>query len=50
MNEASFVLVKVLQRFDRIEALDMTGPLPKALTITLQPGNGVKVRMHRANS
>ncbi|KAL2070874.1 hypothetical protein VTL71DRAFT_13900 [Oculimacula yallundae] len=48
LNEASFFIVRVLQRFDKIEALDMTGPLKKGITITLQPGDGVKVRMHRA--
>lgn len=50
LNEASFVIVRVLQRFDKIEALDMSGPLKKGITITLQPGNGVKVKMHRASS
>ncbi|EKD19071.1 hypothetical protein MBM_02308 [Drepanopeziza brunnea f. sp. 'multigermtubi' MB_m1] len=50
LNEASFFMVRVLQRYDVIEALDMTGPLKKGLTITLQPGDGVKVRMHRASS
>ncbi|KAH7354752.1 cytochrome P450 alkane hydroxylase-like protein [Rhexocercosporidium sp. MPI-PUGE-AT-0058] len=50
LNEASFVIVRVLQRFDKIEALDMTRPLKKGITITLQPGDGVKVKMHRASS
>ncbi|KAH9214462.1 cytochrome P450 alkane hydroxylase-like protein [Leptodontidium sp. 2 PMI_412] len=50
LNEASFVIVRVLQRFDKIEALDMSGPLKKGITITLQPGDGVKVKMHRASS
>ncbi|CZT00411.1 related to n-alkane-inducible cytochrome P450 [Rhynchosporium agropyri] len=49
LNEASFFIVRVLQRFDKIEALDMIGLLKKGLTITLQPGDGVKVRMHRAS-
>jgi cytochrome P450 len=47
LNEASFVLVKFLQRFDKIEALDM-GPIKKGLTITLSPRDGVKVKLHRA--
>ena len=47
LNEASFVLVKILQKFDRIEALDM-GPIKKGLTLSLSPANGVKVRLHRA--
>ncbi|TVY38159.1 Cytochrome P450 [Lachnellula subtilissima] len=50
LTEASFVMVKMLQRYDNIEALDMTGKIPKALTLTMAPGNGVKVRMHRADS
>jgi len=48
LNEASFVLVKFLQRYDRIEAEDMTSPIKKALTIILAPGD-VKVKMHRAS-
>lgn len=49
LNEASFVLVKLLQRYDRIEAEDMASPIKKALTIILAPGgDSVKVRMHRA--
>lgn len=48
LNEASFTLMKFCQRFDKIEALDMTGPLKKGLTIVLSPGDGVKVRLHRA--
>jgi len=50
LNEASFVLVKVLQRFDQIEALDMVTELKKGLTLTLAPGDGVKVKLHRATS
>lgn len=44
------MVVKMLQRYDNIEALDMTGEIPKAVTLTMAPGNGVKVRMHRATS
>lgn len=44
------MLVKLLQRYDNIEALDMTGPLRKALSLTLSPADGVKIRMHRAVS
>jgi hypothetical protein len=47
LNEASFVIVKLLQRYDKIEALDM-GPLKKGITATLAPADGVKVKMHRA--
>lgn len=44
------MMVKILQRYDNIESLDMAGKIPKALTLTMSPGNGVKVRMHRADS
>lgn len=44
------MMVKILQRYDNIEALDMTGPLNKGLSVTLSPGDGVNVRMHRAAS
>lgn len=47
LNEASFVLVKFLQGYDGLEALDL-GPIRKGLTITLSPAKGVKVRLHRA--
>lgn len=47
LNEASLVIVKFLQRYDKIEALDM-GPIIKGLALTLSPGEGVKVRMHRS--
>ncbi len=50
LNEASFVMVKLLQRFDKIEAADMKSPIQKSLTIILAPGeNGTTVRMHRAS-
>ena len=48
LTEASFVVVKILQRYDAIEALDMTGKIKKGLSFTLKPGDGVKVKMHRA--
>lgn len=48
LTEAGFVIAKILQRYDRIEALDMTGKLKKGLAITLRPGDGVKIKMHVA--
>jgi hypothetical protein len=47
LNEVSFVLVRLLQRYDKIESLD-DGPIVKQITMTLSPGN-VSVRMHRAD-
>jgi len=49
LNEASFVLAKMLQRYDRIEALDR-GKIRKSLTLTLAPAGGVKIKLHRAAS
>jgi hypothetical protein len=43
------VVVKILQRFDRLEALDK-GPVRKSVTLALAPGAGVKIKMHRASS
>jgi hypothetical protein len=43
------VVVKFLQRYDKIEALDMVNPLKKGLTLTLSPGDGVKIKMHKAS-
>lgn len=43
------MLVRLLQRFDAVEALDMgPGALKKGLTLTLSPANGVNVRLHKA--
>jgi hypothetical protein len=49
LNEASFVVVKILQRFDLIEALDK-GPIIKGMSLTLSPLKGTKIKMHRASS
>ena len=49
LNEASFILVKFLRRFNMMEALD-SDPIRKALTIVLSPANWVKVKLHRAVS
>lgn len=48
MNNMAFVIAKFLQRYDKIEALDMSPP-KKGLSIVLAPGDGVKVKMHRAS-
>ena len=42
--EASFVIVRLLQRFDDIQNLDAE-PETHRLTLTSCPGNGVKVRL-----
>jgi len=50
LNEVSFVLVRFLQRYDRIEAVDMVSPLKKKLSVTLGPAEGQNIRLHRAAS
>jgi cytochrome P450 len=50
LNEVGFVLVRFLQRYDRIEAVDTVSPLKKKLSITLGPANGQKIKLHRATS
>jgi cytochrome P450 len=50
LNEVSFVLVRFLQRYDRIEAVDMASPLRKKLSVILGPAEGQKIRLHRATS
>ncbi|TVY83945.1 Cytochrome P450 52A12 [Lachnellula suecica] len=48
LTEASFVAVRLMQRFDIMESL-ITDPLPRFnLKLTTSPGTGVKVRLHEA--
>jgi chaperonin cofactor prefoldin len=44
------VLVRFLQRYDKIEHLDADKPIKKLVGIALVPADGVKVRMRRAKS
>ncbi|KAI9838618.1 MAG: hypothetical protein M1819_004932 [Sarea resinae] len=48
LSEASFVVVRMLQRFAKIEATDGDEGLKKGISVTLYPANGVRVRLHRA--
>jgi len=50
LTEASFLVVRLLQEFDEIEPVDRTGMerFRKAIGITMWPGEGVRVRLHRA--
>ncbi|MCJ1440384.1 MAG: hypothetical protein MMC23_000867 [Stictis urceolatum] len=47
LTEASYVAVRLLQRFDSMQNLDF-GELTYNLTLTSSPGDGVKVRLHEA--
>ncbi|PMD45815.1 cytochrome P450 [Hyaloscypha variabilis F] len=49
LNEAGFVLSRLLQRYDGIQSQDISKPLKKNLTTILSPG-GVKVKLHKADS
>jgi cytochrome P450 len=50
LTEASYVLVRLLQRFDKIEAVpaELSFPTTSELTITSSPGRPVTLRMRQA--
>ncbi|KAH8592233.1 cytochrome P450 alkane hydroxylase-like protein [Bisporella sp. PMI_857] len=50
LTEASYVTVRLLQRFDRIENMDMDSVIRHGYTVINSPGNGVKVRLHAAGN
>ncbi|EMC93362.1 hypothetical protein BAUCODRAFT_37054 [Baudoinia panamericana UAMH 10762] len=50
--EARYLLVRMLQQFDAIQPVEMAQALrmPKGLGLTMWPGEGVKVRLHKASA
>ncbi|PYH93210.1 cytochrome P450 [Aspergillus ellipticus CBS 707.79] len=48
LTEAGYVLVRILQRFDRFEGVGPTaqGEIKMSVNLTLAPGDNVTVRMH----
>jgi hypothetical protein len=48
LTEASYVAVRLLQRFDKIENLDPETVVRNTLSLTSST-NGVKVRLHEAS-
>ncbi|KAI9052520.1 hypothetical protein LZ554_003864 [Drepanopeziza brunnea f. sp. 'monogermtubi'] len=46
LTEASYVTVRLMQRFDRMESLEVDPIVRHNLTLTNCSGNGVKVRLH----
>ncbi|KAK5690438.1 hypothetical protein LTR97_012306 [Elasticomyces elasticus] len=51
LTEASYVTVRLLQRFDAIKAAPQpAGPITSNLTLTNCPGNPVTLRMHAAKN
>ena len=47
LTEISFVIVRMAQRFEKIELLDPSEGVKKGLRLTLVPLNGVKIRFFR---
>ncbi len=47
LTEVSFVIVRMLQRFEKLESLDPGREISKVMNLTLVPRNGVKVRLFR---
>lgn len=47
LNEASFVIARFLQKYERIVAVDMNGKLDKKLSLTMSP-HEVKIRFYPA--
>jgi hypothetical protein len=48
LNEAAFVIVRFLQRYDKIKCVDVNKPIKKKMTLILSPGDGENIRLHRA--
>ncbi|KAI9847412.1 MAG: hypothetical protein M1837_002601 [Sclerophora amabilis] len=46
LNEVNYVVVRMLQRFDKIELADPNEKLEKKVSMGLTPANGAKVRLH----
>lgn len=49
-TEACFILVRLLQTFDRIENMEPPGPIKMHHTIENRSGTGVQVRLHAASA
>ncbi|KAI4087780.1 MAG: hypothetical protein LQ339_008812 [Xanthoria mediterranea] len=50
LNEASLVVVRLLQQFDDVKLMDYTGRILYDAAVINKCGNGVHVRLHRAES
>ncbi|KAF4301334.1 Cytochrome P450 [Botryosphaeria dothidea] len=50
LTEASYVVVRLLQRFDSLEGIGMDGAVKHGLTLTSCPGEGVKVKLRVAKA
>lgn len=45
LAEAGYLTVRLLQRFDGIQAVDDLSDIEQFVTVTLEPTKGVKVRL-----
>lgn len=48
LTEVSYVLVRMAQHYEKIEALDPSKIVPKTVRLNLVPLHGVKVRLFRS--
>ncbi|TGO33711.1 hypothetical protein BHYA_0231g00230 [Botrytis hyacinthi] len=49
LTETSYIIIRFLQKYDRIENLEKPGPVLSHHTVTNRSKNGVQVRLHRAD-
>ncbi|KAL3427594.1 cytochrome p450 family protein [Phlyctema vagabunda] len=49
LNEASYVVARFVQRYDKIEGWNINAPINPSLGLTLSPPD-VKIRLHKASS
>lgn len=48
ITEASFLIVRLLQTYDRMDWLGEQGRISKAFGLIMYPAKGVPVRLHKA--
>jgi hypothetical protein len=48
LTEAGYLTVRLLQRFDTIQPVDDLAHIPQTVAVTMEPKNGVNVRLRRA--
>ena len=48
LAEAHYVLVRFLQRYDRMVSMEAPGPIRYNMTIITRNGKGCKVKLHGA--
>lgn len=49
ITEAGYLTVRLLQRFDGIQAVEDLTEIAQYVTVTLEAKNGVKVRLRRSS-